>query len=123
MARFVEGESATRRLDGEPDEDYLVIDTEPAACEYIRERGGRLFVWLEPIGGRYVKPKVATSSPPIAVEFDEIDTDEFTLYLQRDFNPPQIRLRRRRLWPFQPIDLRTGLEVSWSWAGAEGGME
>jgi hypothetical protein len=43
--------------------------------------------------------------------FDEFDVEDFTLFVESEFEPPAgLRIRWRWWWPFSPISLRTGLE-------------
>ena len=91
------------------------VDASKAARRYIREHGGRVFVWLHPVNEAWVTQKVSTKAPPGGPLFDEFDADGFTLFLDRALEPPEgvVRLRLRRWWPSQPLSLRTGLETWW----------
>ena len=88
-----------------------IIDASPAVRKYIRERGGRLFVWPEDVSGSFATEKVSTSAPASRREFEEYDAGDFTLFLQSDFEPPKIKLRLRRWWPLAPISVSTGFEL------------
>jgi len=91
----------------------LEIDDSPAVRRYIRAQGGRLFLWLEDVGGPWAIAKVSTSAPSGGREFDEYDAEGFTLYVESDFEPPYVKLRLRRWWPFAPISVWTGAETGW----------
>jgi hypothetical protein len=98
----------------DPDSDWEPnIDASAAARAYIRERGGRLYVWLDDIGGGgWATERVSTFAPEGGRQFDEFYAGDFTLCLERDFRPPMVKLRLRRWWPAAPISIRTGLEAS-----------
>lgn len=96
----------------EPDTDWEPnIDATAAVRAHIHERGGRLYVWLADIGGGgMAMEKVSTSDPGGGRNFDEHDAGDFTLFLERGFQPPMIKLSLRRWWPLAPISMWTGLE-------------
>ena len=95
------------------------INATRAASRKIRERGGRLFVWFEPVSRRspWTVQRVDTAPPAGGrVEFREHQAAEFTLYLPRDYNPPPPRELTIRLTP-----LFRRLAVSGTGAGAAEG--
>jgi predicted DNA-binding transcriptional regulator AlpA len=96
--------------EGEDDPWDVPVDASPAARRYIREHGGRVFVWLAPVNEAWVVQKVSTTAPPGGPLFDEFDAGDFTLFLDRAIDPPNGILLRRRPWPFPRLAVRTGLE-------------
>jgi len=87
------------------------LESSAAVRKYVREHGGRLFVWFQPVGRGWLLEKVSVSAPPGGRSFDEYDTGDYLLFLERDIPlPGWIRLERRR-WPFAPVTVVTGAEV------------
>jgi hypothetical protein len=106
------GQEGTIELDDDPWD--IHVDASNAARRYIRGHGGRVFVWLHPVTEDLVMQKVSTAAPPAGPLFDDFHVDGFTLFLDRTLDPlGDIRLRLHPWWPWQPLSLRTGFELSW----------
>ena len=61
----------------------VTIRADPRAVEFIRDHGGRLFVWAGDAGIEH-----ETTRPRAGVAFDELQADGFTLYVDRSIEMP-----------------------------------
>lgn len=65
-----------------PDNEYLDVPREPdiafrhGAVDYIKQRGGQLYVWTTPFSRGYVSIEAAATSPGLLLAFDRYPLDE-----------------------------------------------
>lgn len=60
------------------------VEVGPGVVEFVREHGGRLFVWLSESGVEH-----ETARPKSGVEFIEVPGDGFTLCVDRSIDAPE----------------------------------
>ncbi|HEY2371728.1 MAG TPA: hypothetical protein VGH82_04195 [Gaiellaceae bacterium] len=60
------------------------IEVGPGVAEFVRQHGGRLFVWVSEAGVEH-----ETTSPNPNIEFIEIPGGDFTLYVDRSIEPAE----------------------------------
>jgi hypothetical protein len=77
------------------------------AGSYIRERGGRLYVWLRPLGSNYGTIRVSTKAPKeVDSRLARVDAGGFELFLDPELEWPQrVEVSLRRL-PWRRIRVR-----------------
>jgi hypothetical protein len=84
------------------------IDATRRASNFIRRKGGELFVWFGDAGGGSLLEHISTNRPTGREFVLHESTEGFRLWLEaRDgIAPTEVRLRRRP-WPLGPV------EVTW----------
>jgi hypothetical protein len=80
------------------------------ADRYVRERGGVLYVWLEPLGGRFSRLSVGTERPGGEPDLEPVHAGGFELFLDRNLERPNVLDVELRRWPWSRIRVR-GLRV------------
>ena len=88
------------------------IDASRPASDFIRKKGGDLFVWFGDAGGDLLE-HVSTKKPqgPLFERHDAPDGFRVWLEVLEGSAPDEIRLRRRP-WPLGPIEV--------TWVGGPG---
>ena len=83
------------------------ITASPEASRYIRERGGRLCMWLQDVGGAFGRLRVTTEPPRGAVDFESIAVGDFDAveYDRRLAKPKRVEIFVRR-WPWRRLVAR-----------------
>jgi hypothetical protein len=82
------------------------LDVSAPARRYIRGHGARLFVWFKDVGPAFIVQQVSTRAPAAGPEFTEFPDGDITVFLQRDFDPPErLKVRLRRWLPYAPISV------------------
>ncbi|MFL5915604.1 MAG: hypothetical protein ACJ752_08205 [Gaiellaceae bacterium] len=98
----------------------LVVSQE--AADYIGERGGRLYLWQEPVGKSWAADHIAFVDPSRGIPFTVVWIGGVAVMLAEDLEPPQSLRLRLRLDHF-PRRLHVEWDgARWGWrGGAEGG--
>jgi hypothetical protein len=99
------------------------------AGTYIRERGGRLYVWLRPVSAAFGTIRVSTEAPKEAPRLDQVDAGGFELFVDRELERPHRVDVSVRRWPRRRLRVRgfgpgaptPGDGLIWDSAGSGGG--
>jgi hypothetical protein len=98
----------------------MKVRASPEASRYIRQRGGKLFMWFQPArgGGSLGFLKISTGEPSRqGLDFDHIGASGFELVYDRALaRPKELRVELRR-FPWSRLQV-TGIGGT---AGAEAG--
>ena len=70
---------------------------------FVRERGGRLYVWLKGVNRDWGRLKVSTSAPQEDVEWDRIDAGGFELLLDPELPIAETIHVALRRWPWRRL--------------------
>ena len=73
------------------------------ADRFVRERGGRLYVWLRPLGGLFSRLSVTTKAPRSLRELEVVYGGGFELLLDRELERPDVVDVSLRRWPRRRI--------------------
>jgi len=87
------------------------------AGERIRAGGGRLFLWLEPVGRGGSRDCMSIGSPPPGVEFacHHYEKRSVQICVARDLEPREVIVRARRR-PFRGVRVYVDGK-RWGWRG------
>jgi hypothetical protein len=75
------------------------------ADRYVRECGGRLYVWLAPFGG-FTRLTVSTRPPRGEVDLELVHGGGFELLLDRGLERPKVVEVSLRRWPWRLVRVR-----------------
>ena len=76
------------------------------ADRFVRERGGRVYVWLQPVGEGFATVKAATKAPRVVAEFDVVHAGGFEFLLDRALERPKSVDVSIRRWPWKRVRVR-----------------
>ena len=76
------------------------------ADRLVRQRGGRLYVWLAPFGGSFTRLTVSTKPPRDEVDFELVHGGGFELLLDRNLQRPRVVEVSLGRWPRRRFRVR-----------------
>jgi hypothetical protein len=76
-----------------------VIRVSDWAAGHIAARGGRLYLWQQPVGRAYVRDRSGFQDPNIGVGFRALPAAEIDILVADDLELPEQLTLRRALWP------------------------
>lgn len=75
----------------------LTVDVSKLAARYIRQRGGRVFVWAPAVGYGLGRLKVSTEAPPTAKDLARLEDKGVEVFIDATISTALIKLRFRPL--------------------------
>jgi hypothetical protein len=70
---------------------------------FVRERGGRLYVWLKTVNRAWGRLKVSTSAPQKNADWDRIDAGGFELLVDAELPSAETIHVELRRWPWKRL--------------------
>jgi hypothetical protein len=94
----------------------MQIDASRFAVDYIRSKGGHLFVWFGRMGGGSMFIHVGTARPHGRSFESHLGPEGIVVWFEtnQDVEPVEVRIRRRP-WPLGPIEV--------TWVGGPGSFK
>jgi hypothetical protein len=69
------------------------VTVSDAAAAFAKERGGRIYVWAEPLGSTASWLRTSTDDPGGDREYERRDVCDVEVFIAKDVTPPEIKVR------------------------------
>ena len=83
----------------------MVVRVAPNAAARIRERGGRLYLWVEPVGDAFSRDRLAFDRVAGPWDFECVESGGVEVCVARDVGASEIFVEPRR-WPLRGVRAR-----------------
>jgi hypothetical protein len=90
-----------------------IVNVSDGAARFAKERGGRIYVWAEPVGSSAAWLQASTDEPAGSREYDRFTSADVDVFVARDVAPPELKVRRGAL--------RRDLVAEWPGGSVPGG--
>jgi hypothetical protein len=85
-----------------PSSSPLIVRVSPKAAARIRDRGGRLYLWVQPVGAAFVRDRLAFDRVAGPWDFECVESSGVEICVARDVAASEIRVEPRR-WPLRGL--------------------